>query len=186
MLSKNKHLKTLLALNVFFVFGATLLGPLYAVFVKDIGGDVITIGWSFSIYMIALGLVAYIAGRLGDKIKEREYLLGLGYLLRGIGFFGYIFIQSLFHLLFIQIILGIGEALGNPSFKAIFSDHLDKGKYSSEWGTWDALYSITVGVSTMAGAFVVNVFGFNTLFIIMGSVTTLSSIIILLLPRKLL
>ena len=136
--------------------------------------------------MIILGLASYATGKLGDKIKEREYLLGLGYFLRGLGFFGYIFIQSPFHLLFVQIILGIGEAFGNPSFKAIFSDHLDKGKYSSEWGVWDALYSITVGLSAMIGAFIVSIFGFATLFIIMGSIAILSSVIIMLLSRELL
>ncbi|MBD3207845.1 MAG: MFS transporter [Candidatus Nealsonbacteria bacterium] len=186
MLSRNKHLKTLLALNAFFVFGATLLGPLYAVFVKDIGGNILTVGWSFAIYMIILGLAAYVTGKLGDKIKEKEYLLGLGYFLRGVGFFGYVFTQNSFHLLFVQIVLGVGEAFGNPSFKAIFSEHLDEGKYSSEWGVWDALYSVTVGLSAMIGAFIISSFGFETLFVIMGSIAFLSFIIILMLPRELL
>jgi len=186
MLSNNKHLRALLTLNTFFVFGATLLGPLYAVFVKDIGGNILTIGWSFAVYMVILGLAAYATGKLGDKIKEREYLLGLGYLFRGFGFFGYVFTQNSFHLLFVQIILGLGEAFGNPAFKAIFSEHLDEGKYSSEWGIWDALYSVAVGISAMTGAFIVSIFGFDTLFVTMGSISFLSFIIILLLPRELL
>lgn len=182
----NKSLKTLLLLNVFFIFGATLLGPLYAVFVKEIGGDILTIGWSFAAYMFALGLCSYFTGYLGDKIKEKEYLLAIGYLLRAIGFFGYIFIQFPVHLLFVQLILGLGEAFGNPSFKAIFSLHLDKKKYCTEWGIWDALYSTTVGISAIIGAIVINIWGFTPLFLIMGSVAFLCFIIMMFLPRKLL
>ena len=79
-----------------------MLGPLYAVFVKKIGGDVLDIGWIFLVYMITVGIVAYIAGRLGDKIKESEYLVAAGYLIRAVGFFCYTLIANPIQLIMLQ------------------------------------------------------------------------------------
>lgn len=182
----NRSLKILLAINLIFVFGASLLGPLYAVFIGKIGGNILTIGWAFSVYMITVGLVAFFSGKLGDIIKEKEYLLAIGFLIRGIGFFLYIFIGTIFHLLLLQFLLGIGEAIANPAFKAIYSLHLGRGRESSQWGIWDMSYSMIVGLAAIVGALIVNFFGFTILFYIMSSLSVLAFILLMIQPRKLL
>lgn len=182
----NRSLKVLLVINLIFCFGSTLLGPLYAVFIKEIGGSILTIGWAFAVYMITVGAVAFLAGKLGDNIKEKEYLLGVGYLIRAVGFFLYIFVGNTLHLLLLQFFLGTGEAIANPAFKAIYSIHLTRDKESSQWGIWDMSYSIIVGLAAILGALIVNFFGFAALFYTMSGLSILSFIILMLQPRKLL
>ncbi|MDD5290590.1 MAG: MFS transporter [Patescibacteria group bacterium] len=182
----NRSLKILVSINLVFVFGAALLGPLYAIFVKNIGGNILDIGWTFSVYMITIGVMAYIGGRLGDKIKESEYLVAAGYFIRAIGFFSYTLIASPGQLLILQFFLGIGEAIANPAFKSIYSLHLDSNKSSTQWGVWESLFSITVGIATLAGAFIAQYFGFNVLFYAMSSLAFAAFILLMIQPRKLL
>ena len=184
---KNHSLSTLTGINLIFVFGASLLGPLYAIYVKEeIGGDILAIGWAFAIYMVTVGVVSYIAGKMGDKIKEKEYLLAVGYFIRVIGFFCYTLISTIGGLFFLQLLLGIGEAIANPSFKSIYSVHLDDGRESTQWGIWDMFYSIMVGIATIIGAVVVNSFGFNILFYTMSLLAFIAFLVLLFQPRKLL
>lgn len=182
----NKSLKKLLLINSVFVFGASLLGPLYAVFVKEIGGDILTIGWTFAAYMFAGGIMSYFAGRLGDKLKETEYLIAAGYIIRAVGFFLYTLIGSPLQLLLLQFFLGAGEAVANPAFKSIFSRHLDSKKSTTQWGTWDLLYSIITALGVGIGAFIVEFLGFNILFYIMSISSLLAFILLIIQPRKLL
>lgn len=184
---KNHSLSTLVGINLIFVFGASLLGPLYAIYVKqEIGGDILTIGWAFAIYMITVGVVSYIAGKMGDKIKEKEYLLAVGYLIRAVGFFCYTLISTIGGLFLLQLFLGIGEAIANPSFKSIYSIHLDNGRESTQWGIWDMSYSIIVGIATIIGAMIVNSFGFDILFYSMSLLAVIALLVLLFQPRKLL
>ena len=184
---KNRSLRTLIGINLIFVFGASLLGPLYAIYVKEeIGGDILAIGWAFAIYMITVGVISYTAGKMGDKIKEKEYLVAVGYLVRAVGFFCYTLISSITGLLLLQFFLGIGEAIANPAFKSIYSIHLDDGRESTQWGVCDMTYSMTVGIATIIGAVVVDNFGFNILFYAMSSLAIIAFLVLLFQPRKLL
>ena len=132
---KNHSLRILIIINLVFVFGASLFGPLYAVYVKEeIGGNILDIGWAFATYMITVGIIAYAAGKMGDKLKEKEYFLAIGYLIRAVGFFSYTLVSNIEELLLLQFFLGIGEAIANPVFKSIYSIHLDNGKESTQWG----------------------------------------------------
>ena len=55
---------------IFFAGG--MLGPLYAVFVEDIGGDVLTVGASWSVFMFLSGLGLLISGRLVDRLRSEK------------------------------------------------------------------------------------------------------------------
>ncbi len=85
----NKNLGALLSISGVFVFGASLLGPLYAIYVKQIGGNVLTIGWTYSVYMFTVGIAAFFADKYGDKIKEAVYVPAVGYDIWAVGFLGY-------------------------------------------------------------------------------------------------
>lgn len=134
----NRAIRTLLVINSIFVFGATLLGPLYVVFVRDeIGGNILDVGWVFAVYMFTVGIASYFVGKLGDRLKEKEYLLALSYLFRAVSFLLFVFVTSITQLFWLQILLGLGEAIGNVSFKALYSLHLNKVKATSQWSAWD-------------------------------------------------
>ena len=179
----NKAIKILLVTNGLTLVAGAMLGPIYALFVEEIGGDLLDASYAFGVFAFVAGVVTLISGRFTDKIEENELILVAGYAIMGIGFFGYIFVNSIFLLLIVQAIIGLGEAIYGPAFDVIYSKHLDKKKAGREWGAWEAINYFTTAFGAVAGGILVTLFGFNIIFVAMGLLCFASAIYILFLPR---
>lgn len=83
----NKALKILLFTNGIILFAGAMMGPIYALYVEKIGGDLLDASFTFALYAFAAGIMTLISGRYADKIKENELIVVLGYGLIGFGFF---------------------------------------------------------------------------------------------------
>ncbi len=177
-------LKILLWSSFFINLSAGLLGPIYAIFVEEIGGDLLTAGISYAVFSIATGVLIFFLGKWEDKVKHQANILILGRVLAVIGIAGYLFVKSPLTLFGVQIVLGISEALVMPAFDGLYSKNLSKGKFASQWGYWDAMAYTTMGVSAILGAFVAKQFGFQILFIVMTIASIFSLATILLLKKK--
>lgn len=182
----NKALKTLFVFNGLFVLAGSLLGPLYAVYVERITKGIFPITLSWSIFLFSTTLFTILVAKIGDRVREKEYLLLAGYAIRAAVWFFYIFIQDFHILLMAQVLLGIGEAMGTPAFDAIFAEHLDAGKHINEYSDWKVVTNIVLAFGTLFGGLVVERFGFSPLFLMMSVLASISFIGILLKPRKLL
>lgn len=182
----NRSLKILFLCNSIFVFSSHLFGPLYAVFVEKIGGGVIAISTSWSVFMLSATLTMFLVSKFGDRVKEKEYLLAGGFLLRALAWLGYLAVGNFTGLIVIQIILGIGEAIGTPAWSALFAKHLDNKHEVSDYSNWNILANAVSSVSTLLGGFIVTFFGFNSLFLIMAGLALFSFILVLITPRRVL
>tara|TARA_Y100000034_G_C6738489_1_gene327569 strand:+ start:77 stop:625 length:549 start_codon:yes stop_codon:yes gene_type:complete len=180
-----KHrLKILLWSSFFINLAAGLFGPLYAVFVEKIGGDLLTAGSAYAAFAIASGVIIFFLSKYEDKVKHQEKLLILSRFLSVIGFAGYLLIRNPLDLFIVQIIFGIAVAIGNPTFDSMYSKNLTKGKFASQWGAWEAMYSITVGVAAIIGGFIAQNYGFQILFWIMLIISIISFISALSLIKR--
>ncbi len=179
----NKAIKILLITNGLILVAGAMIGPIYALFVEEIGGSLLDASYAFGVFAFVAGIVTLISGNYADKIKENELILVAGYGFMGIGFFGYIFVNSIFLLLIVQAVIGLGEAVYGPAFDAIYSKHLDKNRAGREWGAWEAMNYFTAAFGAVAGGILVTLFGFNIIFIVMGLLCFVSAIYILFLPR---
>ena len=164
-----RGLEVLLATSVVFNLGAGLFGPIYAFFVEKIGGDVVAAGSAISLFMLVTGLLILILGRLEDKLKFRnkELMVVIGYFILAFTVLGFVFIENIVHLYIAQAILGFGVAIINPSWNAIYTRMLDRGKEASEWSYWDGGTRIALAISAFLGGIIVKIYGFKVLFIIM-------------------
>jgi len=182
----NRSLKILFLFNGFFVFAATLLGPLYAVYVKSIDENILSTSITWAVFLASATLFTYIVSKKGDSIKEKEYMLMAGFLIRAVSWLLFIFVGSIFHLILVQALLGLGEALGSPSFDAIFAQHLDEGMQIKEYSSWKLIVNGTTAIATVIGGLVVANFGFTVLFIVMSSLALVSFFGVLFQPREVL
>ncbi len=185
-MKNNKALKTLFLFNGIFVFAANLLGPLYALFVETIDKNIFIITISWAIFLLSTTFFIFITGLYGDKIKEKEYILMGGYLVRAIAWGTFPSISTVFSLFLLQGLLGLGEALGTPSYDAIFAEHLDKGKYIKQYASWKLVSNILGAIAIIIGGYIVNTFGFSLLFYLMSFLAFFSFFGILVKPRDLL
>ena len=183
---KNRALKAIYIYNGIFVFAGSLLGPLYAVYVGLIDRDILAISFTWTAFLLSTVAFTFIISRVGDGVREKEYLMIGGFAVRAVVWYLYIFVASIPQLILLQIFLGFGEALGTPSFKAIFAEHLDKGKQIKEYADWELVARTVTGGGTLAGGFVASKFGFPWLFASMSILAVVAFIGILFQPRKLL
>lgn len=182
----NKSLRTLFVFNGMFVFASMLLGPLYAVYVSGIDKSILAVSGSWGTLLISSTIFTLLMSKWGDSLKEKEYFLIAGYLIRGCVWLAYIFIGSFVQLLVLQFILGIGEALGTPSYDALFAEHLDKKKHITAYSGWKVISNIVAASATFIGGFIVSQHGFVPLFTMMSVLAFTCAIGIFLRPRKLL
>lgn len=180
-------LKILLASDGLVLLAGAMLGPIYALYVEEIGGDILTAGTSFAVFSLVMGVLILVFGKIEDAILEqKEIWICLGYLLMAVGFFSYLFVQSPYHLFIVQAVLGVGGAIEAPAYSAVYSKHLDHKRSAFQWGAWDAIKNFSAAFGALVGATLATIFGFDLLFVLMGSLALISGAIVYFVPRKIL
>jgi MFS family permease len=177
-------LKILVIASFSYTIASSAFAPLLAVFVQNIGGGVLEISALWSVQTITIGILIFWLAKIEDRLDQRKILI-LGYFMYAVGFFSYIFIQTVAQMFITQIYLGIAAALTIPAFDAFYSKSLTHGKESSEWGTWESGTRIIGAGAAVIGGVIVSQFSFNLLFVFMTVFSLISGIILLrLLNRK--
>lgn len=169
-------LKILLLADAWATLALGLIGPIYAIFVEEIGGDILDASWAYFAFMLTTGIVMFLISKWEDRIKHKEKLVIAGYFLTAIGCLSYIFVNNQLTLVLTQIILGFAEALCIPAFDALYSHFLDKNKETSQWGFEESLFYMVTAISSLLGGYVADFFGFKTLFVLMFIISIFSAI----------
>ena len=94
----NKALRILLLTNGLVLLAGAMLGPIYALFVEEIGGSLLDASLTGGIFALAAGITTLLAGRYADKKKRTEFMVASGYLVMAVGFVLYMFVDSLWML----------------------------------------------------------------------------------------
>jgi MFS family permease len=182
----NSALKVLFVSNSIYVFASLLLGPLYAVYVQKIGGGVLLVSISTAVFYVSSTLFLLFMARWGDRVREMELLLVASYIIRGFGFLCYIFLNSSLLLILVQVVFGLAESLGTPTFGALFAKHVDRKEEVLEYSDWAIVSNLVMALGTIVGGFIVSGLGFTFLFVTIAILCFLSAGWILFTPRKVL
>lgn len=183
----NKALKILLVTNGLILIAGAMIGPIYALFVEQIGGDLLDASVAGGLFALTAGIVSLLFGRLSDEIRHSDFVLIFGYCLIGLGFLLYLFVDSVLFLFAVQILIGIGEAIYAPAFDKLYSINLINGKGGAEWGVYESLDYFTTASGALIGGFIATKFGFNAIFIMMAALCYISaSYLYFLSPKRVL
>jgi len=178
----NKVVRVLVLGDIMFFSAFGLIGPIFAVFVTNqvAGATIATAGFAATINLLLRALLQMPIARYIDRHKgEKDDFLFMvaGSTLISIVPFAYLFVSTPLQLYLAQAVLGIGGALANPGWFAIFTRHIDKNKEGTEW----ALENVGVGLAAAATATIGGVlaqrFGFQNLFLIVGVLSFVGLII---------
>ncbi|MBU0976148.1 MAG: MFS transporter [Patescibacteria group bacterium] len=180
----NKKVRILLITNSLILIAGAMFGPIYALYVEEIGGDLLDASLIFAAFSLVSGIVTYAVGHLTDKAKEKELIIVLGYFITGLGFLMFLFVDSILSLLIVQIIIGIGGAVYSPPFDAVYTQHLDSNRAGKDWGAWEALYYFATAFGAVTGGLLVTYLGFDAMFTVMALLCSASAVYIYLLPRR--
>ena len=153
--------RILLISDGLYLLAGGLLGPIYALFVDEIGGDLLVASTTFAIFMLTAGIGVFLLGLWEDRFKHQRKFIIAGYGVGVLGTFGYLFVNSPPSLFIVQIILGLSAALKDPAYDALFSrsaKHLVLA-----WGQWEAVDYFSLGFGAIIGGLIAQNFGFQAL-----------------------
>jgi predicted MFS family arabinose efflux permease len=166
----------LIASNIFYL-GEGMFGPMLAVFTQRIGGNIMDIAWAWAIYLWTTGLMAIIIGKVSDKHIAHRYLLIVGYILNALFTFLYILVQAPVHLFLVQIGLGIASACSSPTWEVLYSFYNKVFQRGYEWGLAEGQAQIYTAFGILIGGLILEYTSFKVLFITMGLIQVLATIV---------
>jgi len=169
---EKKPLRGLFLYNGIFVLAGSLLGPLYAVYVGKFKGVSVSVSWAA--FLFSVSVFTYLISRTGDRLGKKEYLLMAGFLVRAIAWMLFIFVDTLAALIALQILLGLGDALGGPSFDSLFASRIDQERAISQYSNWKLFSNVLTVTGTLAGGLIADKFGFQYLFLSMSALAMVS------------
>lgn len=161
-----------------------MLGPIYALFVSEIGGSLLDASLAMAVFALAAGVTTLIAGKYADKTKHRELILVGSYMVIAMGFALYVFVDSIWALLVVQLLIGFAEAAYLPAIDSLIAKHISEKRAGRLWGAAEANYYFATAIGAVIGGIIVTLFGFNIMFLIMAGLCFISGLYIYFLPRK--
>ena len=168
--------KILLITSLLTNFADSLIGSFYAIFVQKIGGDILYIGYTTTVYSIATGILIILIGKISDRLNKKIVTI-IGFLLFAAGNYGYLIITKPYQLFILQIVFAVATACLSAPLTALFSKFIKKGDEGFQWALDSGGSKIVVGLSVFVGTFIVSNFGFKILFLIMGTLQLVSAIV---------
>lgn len=168
-----RGLKFLVLADAWATFALGMLGPIYALFVEQIGGDLLDASWAYFTFTLTCGVVMYLLSFWENKVRHKERLILLSYVLVSLGCLGYYFVETQFGLLITQVILGISIAVLSPAYDSLYSHYVTKKREASDWGLWESMGYIVGAFAALTGGYIADSYGFRTLFLVMFIVSLL-------------
>ena len=100
-------------------------------------------------------------------------------------FVAYIFVDSIWMLLAVQVVLGLAQAIYAPAYDALYTAHIGGARMaSSRWGVWEASNFFAIAIGAVVGAALVHYASFTGLLLAMAGLCLLSGLYLFSLPRR--
>lgn len=183
----NKVIKSLIISDLFFNLGWGLISPVFAIFIlenisnkgsletAEIAGLAALFYWiPKSLFEIPIGI--YLDKKHGEK--DDFWFMFLGMLIISFVPMGYVFSSVPWHIYLLQVVYAMGMAMCLPSWLAIFTRHIDKGKEAFEWGMETSSIGVGAGIAGGLSGIVVAMAGFHTLFFFVSGFTLFSAFLV--------
>ena len=179
----HRNIKILLSCSILIHGGINLLAPIYAIFIKNIGGTLIDASGTIGAYAILKGVLYFLFRKQDQSRLAGKFMIAIGYFLFGVGYVCYIFATQTAHVFVIQALLAFAEVIINPSWSAVIASALTKGKERGIYSDFYGYRSIFEGVAAISGGLLAMNLGFNTLFYFMASFAFTASFLPLFLSQ---
>jgi len=99
-------------------------------------------------------------------------------------FFGYIFSSQVWHIFVLEAIRGLAMACAVPTWAAIFTRHIDKGREAFSWSLESTSVGFAAAFAGAIGGGLAAVFGFKLVFALVGIFGLASSSLLLLIRQN--
>ena len=184
----NRVIRHLVISDFIIQFAFGLLAPIFAVFVLRAipGSSLRVIGTATAFYWIARVVSTVPLSRFMDKTdgeRDEYYFSVVGsFIISSIPLF-YLLINQVWHLYLIQFIYGLANSMAVPSWRILFTDHIDRGKTGFEWSLEDIAIGSSAALSAYVGSILADKFGFQFVLILLSILGYLGTMVLVPLHR---
>lgn len=187
----NKVIKMMVFSDLLLLFGWGLITPILAIFVVGNikGGGASVAGTAIGIYWLTKSVVQIPVADLLDNNpgdKDDYYALITGTVIASLVPLGFIFASLPWHMYLLQVIHALGMSLAIPSWSAIFTRHIKKGREALSWSLDSSALSLGTGAAGIIGGMIAEKFGFTPLFIGVSVAGIIAAFLLLLIKKEIL
>lgn len=180
----NPIVRLFIVSDFFLIGGLGLVTPIFALFITGFieNASIETVGIASTIYLVTRSLGQMPVGIFIDRIRgQRDDMFIL--VISSLGFIGvslsYIFIDTVLQLYFVQFIFGLFSAASYPTWYAVFTRAIDKGKEGFEWSAYQTVADLGAAITAALGSFIAALYGFTTLFVLMALFSTIGALMLI-------
>ncbi len=164
----HRNIKLLLTCSILIHGGINLLAPIYALYIKEIGGTLLLASATIGFYAILKGMLYFLFKQLDETHFSKKFMIIGGYLIFAVSYILYIIASKPIHIFGIQALLAVAEVVINPSWSSIIATSLTKGKERNIYSDFYGYRSIFEGAAAIVGGFLAMHLGFDALFGLMA------------------
>jgi MFS family permease len=185
----NKVIKTLIVSDFFLQSGWGLIGPIFAIFLtKQIqGGNLTMVGFIAASYWIVKSIIQpFIAHHLDKDHEEKDdfIFLVVGMFISNLIPLGYAFSSQPWHIFVLEFIRGLAMACVVPTWYAIFTRHIDRGREAFSWSLESTGIGFAAGIAGALGGILASFVGFKAVFVLVSIFGLISSASLLLIRNQ--
>lgn len=163
--------------------GWGLVGPIFGVFIVENipGGNLAVVGLIAATYWITQSVVQLFAANFLDRTpgeKDDFAFLMAGMVVANLVPLGYVFADTLWHIMLLEFVRGLAMACVIPGWYAIFTRHLPKGREAFTWSLDSTGVGIAAGFSALFGGVVAMFLGFQLAFVLVSFFGLISTAIL--------
>lgn len=191
----NRIIKILITSDFFLQAGWGLSGPIFALFLTNQIGislnaeeKIRMVGLIAATYWIVKSIVQpFIAHRLDKNHGEKDdfQFLVIGMYVANLVPLGYIFSTQPWHIFTLEFIRGLAMACVIPTWSAIFTRHINRGREAFSWSLESTGIGFAAGFAGAAGAAIASSpFGFKGVFVLVSLFGLIASSTLLLIRNQ--
>ncbi len=189
----NKVIKFLIYSDFVLSSGWGFIGPIFAIFIvqKIAAGNPIEgakiAGFASLTYWVVKSVLQIPIGKNLDKNhgeKDDFRFMVFGTFLTGLVPFGFMISSEPWHIYAFHVLHAIAMAMVVPSWSAIFTRHIDKGREAFEWSLRSTSLGFATGIAGALGGILVAVYGFDIIFVLVGSLSMVSALVLLMIDKE--
>lgn len=173
--------------TMFSAFG--LIAPIFAIFSATTlgGGSIFKAALASSVFLLVKSALQIPISKAIDKNHgeiDDYWTAVIGTYVIALVPFLYFFVTSISQLFIVQVIYGIGGALAFPGWIAMYTRHLDHGHEGFEWSLYNTTISVATAIAAAVGGYLIESYGFRSIFLLVGSLAAVGSTVLLLNKNK--
>ncbi len=149
------------------VLGVGIVIPLLPVYAHSLGASGFYISMIFGSFSLSRTFLLPYFGRLADK-KGRKPLITIGLFSFAVVSIGFLYSSSVFSLIFIRFLQGIGSAMIMPATLAYVGDITPEGKEGTYMGLFNMSMFISLSIGPLIGGYINQYISLQATFICMG------------------